>query len=111
MNEFRLANCRAGHSLGYSSANQLTSATGPWRSLSWTYDGGNRLTETLGATVVTTNYPSNSNKPNSITRSGVKTRSWTYDGAGNVATDVQSVDAYVYSYNKANRLSSATYLS
>ena len=41
----------------------------------------------------------------------MKTRSWTYDGAGNVATDVQSVDAYVYSYNKASRLSSVTYLS
>jgi len=95
--------------LGYSVANRLASATGPWGTLSWTYDGvGNRLTETLGATVDTTNYPSSSNKPTNVTRSGSTTRSWTYDGAGNVATDAQSVDAYVYSYNKANRISSVT---
>jgi YD repeat-containing protein len=74
----------------YSSANRLTSASGPWGTLSWTYDGvGNRLTETLGATVDTTNYPATSNKPTNITRSGPTVRSFTYDAAGNVATDVQ----------------------
>jgi YD repeat-containing protein len=95
--------------LGYSPANRLTSAQGPWGILSWTYDGvGNRLTETLGATVDTTNYPATLNKPTNITRAGSTVRSWTYDAAGNVATDVRAADSYGYSYSKANRLASVT---
>jgi RHS repeat-associated protein len=97
--------------LGYSAANRLNSASGPWGTLGWTYDGvGNRLTQTQGATVDTTNYPSTSNKPNNITRSGSTIRSWTYDGAGNIATDVQSLDSFAYSYSKANRLAAVTNL-
>jgi YD repeat-containing protein len=77
--------------------------------LSWTYDGvGNRLTETLGATVDTTNYPATSNKPTNITRAGSTVRNWTYDGAGNIATDVRAADSYAYTYSKANRLASVT---
>lgn len=53
-------------SFAYTPANRLQSATGPWGSLSWTYDGvGNRLTEVAGATR-TYAYPTTSNKLTSV---------------------------------------------
>lgn len=50
-------------SFGYSAANRLNSASGPYGSKSWTYDGvGNRASETNAGVLDTYNYPTTSNK-------------------------------------------------
>jgi RHS repeat-associated protein len=94
-------------SFGYSAANRLNSASGPYGSQSWTYDGvGNRTGETIGGVTDTYTYPATSNRLQGVTRSGVTPdpRAFTYDGAGNIATDARSGVSYAYTYNNANRL-------
>jgi len=97
--------------LGYSAANRLATANGPWGAKVYTYDGvGNRTTEATtppaGATVTDTyGYPTTSNRVIQITRGTQTTRQLTYDNAGNLVTD-SAGQAYVY--NKRDRLSVAT---
>jgi RHS repeat-associated protein len=94
-------------------ANRLQNADGPWGSKTYFYDGvGNRTFENTTAGGVTTSdnfqYPATSNRVQSVVRATVTTRSLTYDGAGNIATDTRSGIPYVYAYNNANRLKTVT---
>lgn len=94
-------------SFGYSAANRLNSASGPYGSKAWTYDGvGNRTSETNAGVLETYSYPATSNKLQSVLRTGVtpNPRDFTYDGAGNIATDARSGVTFTYTYNNANRL-------
>ncbi len=79
-------------SFSYDVLDRLTSGTGSWGSLSWTYDGvGNRLTE--GSTVYS--YAPGTNKL--IGAGGV---SFGYDNNGNTTSEV----ARSYAYNQNQRL-------
>jgi RHS repeat-associated protein len=75
---------------GYDALDRLTSATGPWSPLGWTYDGvGNRLTENSNSYT----YTANTNKlanANSI--------SYGYDNDGNTTT--QAARQYIYNQNQ-----------
>ena len=53
-------------------------------------------------------YPGTSNRIDSIVRNAATVRSFTYDGAGNIATDVRSGTTFAYGYNNANRLNTVT---
>ncbi len=96
--------------LAYSAANRLNSASGAYGSKTWIFDGvGNRTSETstpLGGAAVADSYtyPATNNKLQSIVRNAATVRSFTYDNAGNMATDVRSGITYAYTYNNANRL-------
>ena len=59
-------------------------------------------------TTDTYNYPATSNKLTNITRGAATPRAFTYDGAGNILTDNRSGTTTTYTYNKRNRLASAT---
>jgi YD repeat-containing protein len=91
-------------------ANRLQNADGPWGSKTFYYDGvGNRTFENSTVAGTTTSdqctYPAASNRIQSIVRNGSTTlRAFTYDGAGNIATDARSGVTFTYTYNNANRL-------
>ena len=99
---------------GYSPANRLTSGNGPWGTRSWAYDGvGNRTQEVAtppggSATTDVYAYPGTSNRLATVTRGAQTVRAFTYDGAGNMLTDNRAGSTTTYTYNKRNRLSSAT---
>ena len=101
-------------SFAYSPANRMTSATGPFGALTYTYDGvGNRTGETFtppggGATARVLNYPAASNKLSSVTIGAATDRSFTYDGAGNTLGDTRAATLYAATYNKRNRLETMT---
>jgi RHS repeat-associated protein len=79
-------------SFTYDALDRLGTATGPWGSLGWTYDGvGNRQTENAN----TYTYAPNTNKLTSA--NGI---SFGYDNNGN--TTIQS--SRVYTYNQNQRL-------
>jgi RHS repeat-associated protein len=101
------------NTLGYSLANRLNAATGPWGSKSFGYDGvGNRITDNTTLSGVTTNrtqyYGSTNNRLGSIYEGATQLRSYTYDNAGNILTDTRAGDSIAYTYNKRNRLSAVT---
>ncbi len=99
---------------GYSAANRLTSASGAYGAQSWTYDGvGNRLSENstpVGGSLTARSYtyPATSNKLSATVIAAATERAFTYDGAGNIATDTRTGTAYTYAYNKRNRLNTVT---
>ncbi len=99
---------------GYSAANRLTSASGAYGAQSWTYDGvGNRLSENStpvggSLTARTYTYPTTSNRISSTVIAAATERAFTYDGAGNIASDTRNGTAYTYAYNKRNRLNTVT---
>jgi len=77
-------------SFGYDALDRLTSGTGSWGLLSWTYDGvGNRLTE--GSTVY-------SYAPGTDKLTGVGGTSFGYDNNGN--TTSQAARSYTYNQNQ-----------
>jgi RHS repeat-associated protein len=49
-----------------------------------------------------------SNRLTSMTENAAAFRTYTYDGAGNIATDVRPGENFAYTYNKRNRLASVT---
>ena len=69
---------------------------------------GNRLTETRGSTTDTLNYSSISNKPDTITQSSMTVRSFGWDNAGNLISDVYGSNIFDFDYNARNRLVSVT---
>lgn len=112
-------------SLWYHPTNRLQNADGPWGSRTYYYDGvGNRAHEIStppGSTTSTTrtySYPATNNKLSSVVIGASTTeRSFTYDvvsktrlrhDAGNISHDSRSGTAYVYAYNKRNRLNTVT---
>jgi RHS repeat-associated protein len=87
---------------GYDPLDRLTGATSSAASEGWTYDAdGNRLSET-GTSPSTYSISSTSNEITGIT--GTLNRSYTYDAAGNMATDSADTDTY----NDAGRLKTVT---
>jgi RHS repeat-associated protein len=92
----------------YSNANRLQSGTGPWDTLTYSYDlVGNRTSEVLtqGSTTTTWSYayPSGSNRLSTVTQ-GSNVRAFTHDGAGNISADDRAGTTYNYRYNKRGRL-------
>jgi RHS repeat-associated protein len=49
-----------------------------------------------------------SNRITGMTENAAALRTYTYDGAGNIVTDVRPGETYAYTYNKRNRLASVT---
>ncbi|MFO1121921.1 MAG: RHS repeat-associated core domain-containing protein [Hyphomicrobiales bacterium] len=94
--------------LGYSAANRLTTATGPWGTASYSFDGtGNRLTDIVVAGGVTTtrlqSYASVSNRITGMTENGTTIRTYAYDGNGNIVTDTRPGEVFAFTYNVRNR--------
>ena len=101
-------------SLWYHNSGRLQNANGPWGQNTYYLDGvGNRTHEinVVGATTTTDvyNYPATSNRLSTVVRNGTTTtRTFGYDGAGNILTDNRSGTTTTYTYNKRNRLETAT---
>jgi YD repeat-containing protein len=101
------------NTFAYSLANRLNAASGAWGSKSFGYDGvGNRITDNTTLSGVTTNrtqfYGANDNRLGSIYEGATQLRSYTYDNAGNIITDIRPGETFGYTYNKRNRLSAVT---
>lgn len=97
----------------YSPSNTLQNADGPWGEDAFYVDGsGNRVNSAnvLGgaATDDQYDYSGSDNRLLGINRNGAPFRSFTYDGAGNIATEVQGGVTTAYTYNDADRLASVT---
>ncbi len=87
---------------GYDLLDELTSATTSGSSLGWTYDAdGNRLTQT--GTALSLIIASTSNQVTSAT--GVRSGSYTYDGAGNTLT--YPTPTTTFTYNNRGRMKTA----
>ncbi|MBX3527185.1 MAG: hypothetical protein KF904_13340 [Rhodoblastus sp.] len=72
----------------YTAKRRLATAKGYYGTISWLYDAnGNRTRETLNGVVSTYTYPTTSNKLTKVTPTGGTARNFTYDAAGNTATD------------------------
>jgi RHS repeat-associated protein len=100
------------NSISYTPANRLSWASGAWGTGdTFAYDGtGNRIYEyvTDSATTRIATYGTANNRLMSMTENGAAFRSYTYDGAGNIITDVRPGETFGYTYNKRNRLASVT---
>jgi RHS repeat-associated protein len=99
--------------LGYSPANRLASADGPWGNAAYAYDGvGNRLSEivTLGGNTTTrlASFPASSNRLSGTTENGASLRAYSYDAAGNIVTDTRPGETFAFTYNARNRPTSVT---
>jgi RHS repeat-associated protein len=100
------------NSLSYSATNRLATASGAWGNAAYSYDAvGNRLSDVVTGSL-NLNHQSTidsfSNRLTSMTENAAAFRSYTYDGAGNIATDVRPGETYLYTYNNRNRLASVT---
>jgi RHS repeat-associated protein len=100
-------------SLAYTAANRLSTASGTWGSSSFSYDAvGNRLNDNNTVSSVTTirlaSYPAGNNRMSAITQNSAAFKSFTYDGAGNITTEVRPGETFVTTYNKRNRPASVT---
>jgi RHS repeat-associated protein len=85
--------------LGYDALDRLESATGPWGSLSWTYDGvGNRFTQTAAEGSSTYTYQAGTNRLASI--AGPSPLTFGYDNNGNITTYAN----LSHDYDQNNRL-------
>jgi RHS repeat-associated protein len=82
---------------GYDALDRLSSASGPWGSIGWSYDPvGNRLTQTDSSGTATYNYQSGSNRLTGI--SGAESASYSLDANGN--TTAASSNGYTYNQNQ-----------
>jgi RHS repeat-associated protein len=89
----------------YTPRESLTTATGPYGALAYTYDGvGNRLTSKLGTATDTYTYPASSNRLSTIALAAGGSRGFTYDAAGNVTVEARAGGTYGYTYNAAGRM-------
>ena len=90
---------------GYTPRESLTSATGPYGTLAFTYDGvGNRVTAAVGAVTDSYSYPATSNRLSIITPGAGGSRGYTYDAMGNVTGETRPGGAYGYTYDSAGRM-------
>jgi YD repeat-containing protein len=72
---------------------------------------GNRVNDIVTGTTNTSrvaSYDTISNRITAMTENAAAFRSYTYDGAGNITTDVRPGETFAYAYNNRNRLSSVT---
>jgi RHS repeat-associated protein len=96
---------------GYTPRQSLTSASGPYGSLGFTYDGvGNRLTASTntgsGTLVDSYSYPATSNRLSGITLGAGGARGYSYDASGNVTAETRPGATYGYTYDSAGRMAS-----
>ena len=90
--------------LAYTAANRLGTATGPWGSTSYSYDGvGNRLAEVTGVLSKVTNLSLTSNRMTTVVTNGTTTRTFTDDAGGNITVDQKGSDTFTTTYNVRNR--------
>jgi len=88
---------------GYDDLNRLTSANGPWGTLSYTYDiVGNRLSQAVNGTETSYTYGTG----NKLLSAGAT--SYTYDGNGNRLTQTSGSNSWNYIYDFENRLKQVT---
>ena len=91
--------------------NRLQNASGPWGAKTYYYDSvGNRTTEIStpsggATTTLSYGYPATSNRVVQITNGAQTVRQMTYDAAGNMLADTLGK---TYTYNKRNRMDTAT---
>ncbi len=86
---------------GYDGLDRLTSSSGPWGTITYTYDQvGNRLTKTEGSQTTYT-YGSY----NRLTQAG--STNYTYDNNGNTMTKNDGVDSWSYTYDYNNMMTRA----
>jgi RHS repeat-associated protein len=92
-------------SLWYTPTGRLQNASGPYGDLTFYMDAvGNRTHELkTGAPTKVLGYPAGNNRLVSETTGGTLTRSFTYDGAGNMLTGLPAGSTYSLAYNKRNR--------
>lgn len=84
---------------GYDTQDRLTSASGPWGSLAYSYDkNGNRQTETKNSSSTSYAYKANTNQL--ISAAGEKNYSFSFDQNGNTQTE----NTKTYTYNQNQRL-------
>lgn len=90
----------------YDPLDRMATATGPWGTLGWTYDGvGNRQNETANSNA--TIYSYTANKLNST--AGGKTLNFGYDSNGNTVADSRALTAdRSFTYNQNQRLIKVT---
>ncbi|WP_374330253.1 RHS repeat-associated core domain-containing protein [Aestuariivirga sp.] len=104
-------NVMAANSLGlaYDAAQRLVYASGPWGSLTYGYTrNGDRTREVLtspGGSALTTlmSYPANSNRLAKTSVGSLTTRLFSYDAAGNLATQTMGPLQLIFTYNLRNR--------
>ena len=95
--------------VAYDAAQRLASARGPWGTRAYGYTpNGDRAQEVLtppGGSALTTvlSYPVNSNRLASTRVGGVTTRTFAYDAAGNLVTQVTGQQRLAFAYNQRNR--------
>ncbi len=83
----------------YDALDRLTTAGGPWGSLSWTYDNvGNRTTQVENGATSNYTYQAGTNRLQSV--SGPSPLSFTLDANGSTTSE----NAKAYTYNQNNRL-------
>jgi YD repeat-containing protein len=83
----------------YTPRESLETATGPYGSLAFTYDGvGNRVTYKVGTATDSYTYPLTSNRLGSISLAAGGSRAFTYDAAGNVISDNRGA-GFGYTYD------------
>ena len=90
----------AKETFGYNRLNELTSASGPWGSLTYKYDGaGNMVQMTNGTTTTTYGYNSN----NELTKVDGSAKGYSYNGDG----DMLNNSVWTYKYNYADEMTEA----
>ena len=87
---------------------------GAYGSRTWVYDGvGNRTSEVAtpvggAATTRTFTYPATSNKPSAVMIGAATDRAFVHDTGGNITSDTRAGTIQLYTYNKRNRMDTAT---
>jgi RHS repeat-associated protein len=99
--------------LWYSGPKRLQYASSLWGDTNYYYDiGGNRTydnnTVSAVTTTKTTYYDTITNHMTNVAVNGTTNRSFAYDGAGNISNDNRPGEAFVFAYNKRNRMASVT---
>jgi RHS repeat-associated protein len=99
--------------LYYNPANRLQNANGAWGQSTFYYDGvGDRTYDINTVSGVTTTkiqgYPASSNRMANMSVNGTTSRTFLYDGNGNITSDARPGETFVVTYNKRNRPASVT---
>ena len=109
-------NAANNETFGYTPRENLSTTTGPYGAICYTYDGvGNRITGKLkpgstnclaggGLQTDTYTYPATKNRLTSVALGAGGSRAFTYNLAGSVTSDTHSGTVYNYIYDKAGRM-------
>lgn len=93
---------------GYSATRRLTSATGKYGAMGWSYDAvGNCASEVSGGTTKTFTTPAASNRLSTVTQGTMTLRSFGYDAAGAIATEAKAGVTWTSTYDAEGRVDQA----